>query len=458
MRSLYVRIVVTFVLISLVSGLMALFLTNLYYVEKLKGYNESHIMDIAEEIRTLYEKTPSLDLGEYLAHIGNMGFQIYSVDDQQNGKFYGVPFKHQHINNEQIERVLLGEIYNGLSEDRNLLMITSLFESSIMNSIGIPVISQGNHYAVFIRPNMEQQIGVVRIVLGLLLGASFLLNILFIFISTRYIVMPVKKLTEATNRIVRGDYNIKMDVARRDELGNLALHFAQMARSLKQLDEMRQEFVANVSHEIQTPLTSIQGFSQAILERSVTPDEELRYLHIIEEESRRLSSLSKQLLTLATLDKEEHILKPTSYRLDEQIRQVLIVTEWQWSDKQLRVEPDLPEIVITADYGLLHQVWLNLISNSIKFSRKGDTIRIGIQINNELEVEITDTGLGISEAELPYIFDRFYKADKARNRKLSGSGLGLSIVTKIVDMHQGSVDVQSQLGVGTTFIVKLPRL
>lgn len=317
---------------------------------------------------------------------------------------------------------------------------------------------QGRSYALFVRPNLEQQIGDVRILMALVLGVTFLISIALIAVMTRYIVKPVKKLTEATNNIVRGDYNIKMDVLRTDEIGNLARHFTQMAHSLKQLDNMRQEFVANVSHEIQSPLTSIQGFAQSILEQEAIPAEARRYLHIIEEESRRLSSLSKQLLTLAALDKEAALMKPSAFRLDEQIRQVMIVSEWQWTEKQLTVELDLPEIVINADSQLLYQVWVNLLTNSIKFSHTGGTIRITITVTHDIAVEISDTGIGIPEDELPHIFERFYKADKARNRARSGSGLGLSIAKKIIELHHGSIDVQSVPGQGTTFIVRLPRL
>ncbi|SFL38512.1 Signal transduction histidine kinase [Paenibacillus sp. 1_12] len=458
MRSLYIRIVVTFVLISLVSGMLALLLADVYYVQKLIKYNEQKISNIGNEIRTLYEKTSDLELGPYLTHIANMGFQIYAVDDRMQGTFYGAPFKNNQIAAELVRRVLEGETYKGILEERHLLMVNGLFEDSLQNSIGLPISVKGSTYAVFIRPNLEQQFGEVRILLAILFVFSFLFNIVFIVISTRYIVKPIKKLTKATQKIVSGNYNIELDVSRRDEIGNLARLFAQMAQALKQLDDMRQEFVANVSHEIQSPLASIQGFSQAILDHKATPEEEEHYLRIIEEESRRLSSLSKKLLTLAALDKEKMVIKPTSFRLDEQIRQALIMTEWQWAEKQLAIELDLSEIVITADSGLAYQIWLNLITNSIKFSLPGATIRIGIAVEHDIAVRISDTGIGIPEDELPHIIERFYKADKARNRARSGSGLGLSIVKKIVDLHHGSIELQSRLGEGTTVIVRLPRL
>lgn len=457
MRTLYTRIVLTFILVAMVSSMLALLFSNVYFGQ-VREDSRQKVWNISNEIRMLYSKAPGLALEEYLSHIASMGFQIYVVNDQGKGEFYGAPFKNQQIDQEQISRVLAGETYQGIMQDSHLLMINGFFENSLSNSIGVPMQVQGHTYALFVRPDLVQQIGEVRILMALLLGCTFLFSIVLIVVLSQYIVKPVKRLTEATHKIVRGDYHIKMDVSRRDEIGNLARHFTQMAHSIQQLDNMRQEFVANVSHEIQSPLTSIQGFAQSILEGEAAPDEVHKYLRFIEEESRRLSSLSKQLLTLAALDKETNVMKLSAYRLDEQIRQILILSEWQWTQKQLSIELELPATVITADRELLHQVWLNLITNSIKFSRSGGTLSTRIEVKQDIIVEISDTGIGIPEAELPHIFERFYKVDKGRNRMHSGSGLGLSIVKKIITLHHGSIDVQSVEGQGTTLTVRLPHL
>ncbi|WP_233567953.1 HAMP domain-containing sensor histidine kinase [Cohnella faecalis] len=258
---------------------------------------------------------------------------------------------------------------------------------------------------------------------------------------------------------MKGNFDVDLDSGRKDELGGLALHFSQMAGSIRQVDRMRQEFVANVSHEFQTPLTSIQGFARAMRNKETTPEETEEYLSIIDQESGRLSSLSKQLLTLAALDKEDKPLQLAEFRLDEQIRQILIMLEWQWTEKRLNLDVDLPELTFAADAHLLYEVWLNLIANGIKFSETGDTLRIRATVSKDrIEVEIRDTGIGIPEAELPRIFERFHKADKSRDRSSQGSGLGLAIVDKIVSLHRGTIRVESVLGEGTKVIVTLPRL
>jgi len=456
-RTLYVRIVMIFLLITFLGVILALIVTNFYYLGHIRDSNEKKIMSIGEDIRSLYEQNPNMELGSYLTHIANLGYQIYAVDSDLNGTYYGTPFKHKQFNGEHIKHVLQGGVYNGIKQESQWLKINSLFENSLRNSVGLPVQVHGEPYALFIRPNMEQQIGEVRIILALLIGFSFLFSIILIVVLSRFIVKPIKKLTEATHRIVGGDYRMELDVTRRDEIGNLARDFTHMARSIKQLDDMRQEFVANVSHEIQSPLTSIQGFAQSILEKKTSPEEEERYMRIIEEESRRLSSLSKQLLTLATLDKEDHILKRSSFRLDEQIRQIFIVTEQQWSDRDIELDLNLTEVVVNADQQLLYQVWYNLITNAIKFTNPGGVLRVTLAAEAGLAVvRVADSGIGIPEAELAHIFDRFYKADKMRTRAQGGSGLGLSIASKVVTLHGGRIEVASRLGEGTEFTVRLP--
>ncbi|WP_391573221.1 sensor histidine kinase [Cohnella sp.] len=454
MKTLYLRIVVTFVLISLVSSLFALWIAGFYYQSQLKDENERKVMRIGEEIRALYGQTSGLDFDVYLKHIANMGFQIYAVNERLEGAYYGRPFKHEKLEPEQIRNVLAGGTYDGIRKERGLLL--GFFENSLRNSVGLPIQVGEQSYALFIRPDLEQQIGEIRLFMAVLMGVAFVCSVALIVIFSRSIVRPVKHLTRATHQIVGGHYDVALNVSRRDEIGNLARDFTAMAQSLKQLDEMRQEFVANVSHEIQSPLTSIQGFAQTILDREATPEEAERYLTIIAKESNRLSSLSKQLLTLAALDKEAGLIRKTPFRLDEQIRQALIVTEWQWSEKRLNVEPELAEIIVSADPQLLYQVWFNLIVNAIKFSHPGGTIRIETAIEREVTVTVTDTGIGIGEEELPHIFERFYKADKSRTPARSGSGLGLAIVRRIVELHGGSVSVSSNPGEGSAFTVRLP--
>ncbi|MBS4219685.1 HAMP domain-containing histidine kinase [Bacillus sp. FJAT-49711] len=457
MKTLYVRIVFTFMFVALVSGIIAFLFSNLYYHAKLKEYNEDKIKEIANEIVYLYENSEGINIHEYLTSVAKMNFQLYLVDQNMVGVQFGDPFRHYELDGSIIQSVLDGHTYHGISEFKSNLFVTGFFKDDVKNSIGVPIKVNGGLEALFVRPNVEKQFGEMRIVFSLILGLTFFISMLLIVIFATFLVRPIKKLTKATRKIASGNFDFTFDSQRSDEIGALAKDFERMAKSLQKVDEMRQEFVSNVSHEIQSPLTSIQGFTKAIRSKMGSEEETDRYLAIIEKETSRLSSLSKQLLMLSSLDKEVKAVKKSSFRLDEQIREVVLLTEWEWSKKGLRMELDLPELVIEADKQLLFQVWMNLLTNSIKFTEVDGSIYIDITVDEDIIVSVRDTGSGISEEELPQIFDRFYMGDKSRNRTKSGSGLGLSVVKKIIELHGGFIIVESELGRGTKFTVRLPR-
>lgn len=458
MKTLYSRIVITTIWIMMLSSVIAFVLSNVYYQYNLKPFNDQKITAMAYDIESFYKQNPDIDVDSYLTHMGKLGYQLYLVNADGAGTFYGGEFRGKNIDPEVIQQVVSGQTYHGILNFPSKLFITGFFDNDLMNSIGVPISIQGVTYALFLRPDVTVQFGEMRIFFSIIMLISFLLSILLVGIITRHIVKPIVRLTEATKRISQGKYDLKLNVKRRDEIGKLANHFSHMAKGLEQLEQMRQEFVSNVSHEIQSPLASIQGFSQT-LQTSPGLSEEQRqhYLSIIEDESRRMSQLSKQLLMLASLDKEEHILEKTTFDLAAQIKQVLSVTEWSWRSKDLAIDLELPSLFIYGDQQLLHQVWINLITNCVKFTDVGGTISIRIfRQGDHCGVEISDTGIGIAQSDLPHIFNRFYKADAARNRKETSTGLGLSITKKIVDLHQGHIEVESELGKGTTFRVLLP--
>lgn len=271
--------------------------------------------------------------------------------------------------------------------------------------------------------------------------------------------LAFQPIIDALERIAKGDFSIRLDNTADDRiLGNLVASVNKMALELNQMENMRQEFISNVSHEIQSPLTSIRGFARALENEKLGQAERKHYLEIIEMESERLSRLADDLLKLASLESEQVKFEPKRYRLDQQIRSLLLTCEPQWRDKALNLEVDLQEITISADEDLLSQVWLNLIHNSIKFTPEKGSIKVALCPQGErIEFRIEDSGPGISAEDRVHIFERFYKADKSRTRSKEGSGLGLSIVKKIVEMHGGTIDLHSEVGQGTTFTVSLPE-
>jgi two-component system phosphate regulon sensor histidine kinase PhoR len=287
---------------------------------------------------------------------------------------------------------------------------------------------------------------------------------------------------DALKRISKGDFSVVLPIdkvqggGRDNEFRKLAGNLNDMAQSLGRMEEMRQEFISNVSHEIQSPLTSIIGFAQALREPGITPGDRSRYLEIIESESRRLSRLSDNLLKLSALVGKDARIHKAEFRVDESLRAILIAAEPQWTSKSITVEAELHPCSVVADADLLAQVWQNLLQNAIKFTPRGGRIAVTMYENSPdtaagnltegnrdqtgtLIVSFRDSGIGIDEEHLPRVFERFFKADSSRSHadETSGNGLGLAIVKKIVSLHNGQVRAESAgLGQGAVFFVQIP--
>ncbi|MBE5396015.1 HAMP domain-containing sensor histidine kinase [Brevibacillus borstelensis] len=312
-------------------------------------------------------------------------------------------------------------------------------------------ITQGLYPKIGIEPS-EFVRGLVNSFLGFLIFfcSMFLLSRL---VRPRHVEL-FQLLIDALKRIAKGDFSVKLDIKMEHQWGQLVENINHMAEQLNEMEQMRQEFISNVSHEIQSPLTSISGFARALRSEHLTREEQLHYLDIIETESKRLSKLSDNLLKLTSLEARQHPMERKRYRLDDQLRSIILACEPQWLEKGIELDAELEKVELVADEDMMSQVWTNLLGNSIKFTPQGGSISVRAhRVGGEVVVQVSDTGIGISREDQERIFERFFKADRSRNRAVGGSGLGLSIVKKIVDLHQGKIAVQSRPGEGTTFII-----
>ncbi len=262
---------------------------------------------------------------------------------------------------------------------------------------------------------------------------------------------------EALDRIAHGDFSVLIQVDEHNPFSEVAESVNKMARELGSMEKLRQDFISDVSHEIQSPLTSISGFAALLKSDTLTGEQRAHYIDVIETEARRLSKLSENLLRLSSLEGSEEPLHLKEFFLDKQIQHAVLMLEPQWSKRNIELSLELEKTVFLGDEGLLGQVWINLIHNAIKFTPERGSIDVTLTSDGRTVVcRVSDTGAGIAEEDRMHIFERFYKADKARDRALGGSGLGLSLVKKIVELHGGSVTVQSELGEGSVFTVSLP--
>ena len=461
MKSLYFRMCIAFTVVIAISCVLSFLASNAYYQWKIKPQNDIKLTGMANEMRSFIEGHQS-GITDYLNSVGKLGYKIYMVDHIGNEQFYGHKFRNYNLAKDVIPNVLAGQTYHGVGNYPRNALITGFFDNELVNSIGVPVKINGESYAMFIRPDAEVQFGELRIFFAMLLGLAILFSLLFVMIITLHIVRPITRLSKATQDIAKGRFNVKVETRRQDEIGQLAHQFNRMSQELGRSDKAKQEFVANVSHEFESPLTSIQGFAHTLKDNKLNSEQQQHYLSIIEDESKRLSMLSKQLLTLSSLDHAGEALRIENYDLRAQLRAVIQVLEWKLTQKELAIKLSVPELYIQGEQELLYQVWMNLINNAIKYTPHGGEIAVSAIVEDEKYViKITDNGQGIASEHLAHIFDRFYKVDQVRSREGNGdnsTGLGLAIVQKIVHLHQGTVEVRSKEGEGTTFVVTLPPL
>ena len=284
------------------------------------------------------------------------------------------------------------------------------------------------------------------------------------FMATAAIVgqqtKPIKDMAIAARNFAEGNFDARVrDTGRDDEIGELTEAFNAMADSLQKTEQQRREFIANISHELKTPMTTIAGYADGILDGVISPEEERQYLSIISAESRRLSRLVRRMLDVSQLQSMDLIKQKKPFDLSESMRRVLVSMEKKITDRGLDVDVEIPEdpVIVLGDNDLLTQVVYNLLENAAKFAYQGSTLFLGLTRQGEKAVvTVRNTGDTIPPEELPLLFERFHKTDKSRSEDKDGVGLGLYIVRTILEQHREKITVSSQDGVTTfTFTVQL---
>ena len=287
------------------------------------------------------------------------------------------------------------------------------------------------------------------------LGSVLLGLVIALFVGKR-IIRPVQNLSDAFNELSKGNFDIKIPEDESvTEIREMAQQFNTMVYDLSHIETLRSDFVANVSHEFKTPIAAIEGYATLLQNHALSPEKQEHYIEKILDNSRRLSSLSGNVLMLSKLENQETILDKTVYRLDEQIRKCILMLENKWSAKNIEFDMELPRQTYDGSASLLEQVWINLIDNAIKHSPEGSSIHIAIcEISGMITVSISDDGDGMTEEVQKHIFEKFYQGDKSH--KAEGNGLGLAMVKKVLELHGGSIQVNSAPGQGSCFTVTLP--
>ncbi len=287
----------------------------------------------------------------------------------------------------------------------------------------------------------------------------FILSLIILLVFTKTVYFPLKKITEGANEYAAGNLDYHIDINTRDERGYLAGTLNYMSGELNKLEEYQRNFIANVSHDFRSPLTSIKGYLEAIIDGTIPQEMYEKYLTRVISETERLTKLTQGMLTLNSLDSKGYLSR-SSFDLNRVIKDTAASFEGTCSKKNINFELTFSDNIqmVYADLGKIQQVLYNLIDNAIKFSHQDATIYIQTRIKNEkIFVSVKDTGIGIPKDSITKVFDRFYKSDLSRGKDKKGTGLGLAIVKEIIQAHGENIDVISTEGVGSEFIFSLQR-
>lgn len=284
------------------------------------------------------------------------------------------------------------------------------------------------------------------------------ISFILIYFITASLVRPLKEMLLATQSFSQGDFSKRVPITGYDEIGQLAMAFNNMASTLAITENSRRSFVANVSHELKTPMTTIGGFVDGVLDGTVPEEKHRDYLEIVSSEVKRLTRLVRSMLDTARIEAGELDIKPTVFDISETVRQSVFNFERTIDEKQVEIKGlEADKIMVFADKDLMHQVVYNLTENAVKFVNQGGELSVSYRVEaKKVHVIIRNTGQGIEKQEIPQLFDRFYKSDKSRSLNKNGVGLGLHIVKSIINYHKGEIIVRSVEGEYTEFEFSIP--
>lgn len=294
----------------------------------------------------------------------------------------------------------------------------------------------------------------------IMLVILFLLSMIILIFFTEMVYIPLRKITAATEQYASGNMHYEFNVESEDEIGYLAASLSYMAGEIARSEDDQKKFVANVSHDFRSPLTSMHGYLEAMVDGTIPPEMHEKYLKIVLNETDRLTKLTNSLLTLNNLNTPGMLLDKTDFDVNDMIRGVAATFGGTCMDRSISIDLILTgeTMYVTADKGKIEQVLYNLTDNAVKFSHHSSTITIETtEKHNKVFVSVKDSGIGIPKDELKNIWDRFYKSDLSRGKDKKGTGLGLSITKEIIRAHNEHINVISTEGVGTEFIFSLPK-
>lgn len=460
-RSLFVKFIVAYIVFGVLGFMVVAILSSGLTYRYLIRERANSLYSEATLISSTYSETGNLNLStdtvsqQMKAVSTFLDVDIWIVD--RNGKVLSDTAEDAHKNIEipDFDSTMTGMRYK-------LGRYHELYPDEVL-SVMAPVTrgyTTGGY--VLIHEPVENIVASQNDILNIVYLTALIIFILSLLIMAVFYVIvyrPLKRITEGATKYAAGDYHYKITTNSEDEMGYLAETLNFMSDEISKSDDYQKQFIANVSHDFRSPLTSIKGYLEAILDGTIPEELEPKYLMRLISETERLTKLTQSMLSLGTLDKKG-FLSRTNFDVNRVIRDVCASFEMTCQKKELVFELTFAEKkeMVYADYSKIQQVLYNLIDNALKFSNPKSSIAIRTGIRGQkVFVSIKDTGIGIPKQDLAKIWDRFYKADQSRGKDKHGTGLGLSIVKSIITAHGENIDCVSTEGVGTEFTFTLPQ-
>ena len=420
-------------------------------------YDEANL--IASSYSSIYKGT-NLDLSAaypQMQAVGSfLGARIWVVDDSGSIVLDSDGSAHTGTVIEDFDPVGDG------NESYSVGRYYGLFNSDVL-SVSAPITGNFNTYGYVVihLPMTEVEDGKNEILLLIYLSGAFifLLSLIILLIFTKTVYFPLKKITYGANEYADGNLKYNIDLKTSDEMGYLAATLDYMSDELEKMEEYQRRFIANVSHDFRSPLTSIKGYVEAIIDGTVPRELEAKYLNIVISETERLNKLTEGMLTLNSLDSKGYLSR-SNFDINRVIKDTAASFEGTCNAKDIIIDLTFSDTtqMVYADLGKIQQVLYNLIDNAIKSSPNNSVIYIHTGTKYEkVFVSVKDNGIGIPKADIMKIWDRFYKTDLSRGKDKKGTGLGLAIVKEIIQAHGENIDVISTVDVGTEFRFSLPK-
>lgn len=457
------------IVIKLGATIIFLFLIVLvpvgFVIERIfSGFYYSEVREENDKLSTHYTQVIAannnypemVSMIEMMANFSNVNLYIIDRNGQVIAKT-GVPYieKGTYVPDQELRLLIAGkpiekEYADPLLQKRYLVSGKPLFFANDFS---------GGVYVVAPVEQIDQSLQKVRAMLLLSGAGAFFLALGFTYVFSKQLSNPLIQMEKATRKIAKGDLNIRIEHPTKDEIGSLAQAINDLAFDLEKYRNSQREFFANISHELRTPMTYLEGYAKIIKDKLYqTEEEKEQYLNIIYEETIRLTRIVDDLFDLSKMEEGKISLTLEWVDVVEVMERAIYKTIWKAKEKGLELAYHYQEKIplVYCDGHRMEQIFLNLIDNAIRYTEQG-MISIDMdQKGGDLKIRIEDTGIGIPESELPYVFDRFFRVEKSRSRQHGGSGLGLAIVKNLVEIQKGSIEIASNAGKGTCIELTFP--